>query len=394
MRVVEILQKQIEKESPSVHRGSFSSLFRAVTALVCGGKLWLAALGRSMPGETSAKHSIKAVDRLLGSRALYRAKNEIYSGLCATLLQNNRCPVVLVDATDIYRKSALVASLAFDGRSLAIFSIVGTKKHIAQRRTRRRFLKQLREILPAEATPILVTDAGFESTWFEEVEALGWHYVGRVRKRTKFRLDDEWVTAPALHKRATNRATNLGKLAFPRCRPTKRRIVLSKERKLLGRKRRTRSGKPGKRTNDRRYSKSCREPWLLTTSLTSGPSQVVKLYSLRMQIEETFRDAKNHKWGWAFDQMRSRSKERVEILLLIAAIASVILNVIGRGAETADMQRRYQANTLRKRRVLSLPVLAIFLLRRKEERLLSSSALRAALTAIRQQMRSLSPVSQ
>ena len=113
-----------------------------------------------------------------------------------------------------------------------------------------------------------------------------------------------------------------------------------------------------------------------------------------MQIEETFRDAKNHRWGWAFDQMRSRSKDRVEILLLIAAIASVILNVIGSAAEAADMQKRYQANTHRKRRVLSLPVLAIFVLRRKEERLLTSSALRAVLAAIRQQMRSLSPVSQ
>ncbi len=74
---------------------------------------------------------------------------------------------------------------------------------------------------------------------------------------------------------------------------------------------------PGRTHNDRRCEKSAKEPWLLATSMSANAQTVVDIYSFRMQIEQNYRDTKNHRWGWALDQRRSRSYERIEVLLLM-----------------------------------------------------------------------------
>jgi hypothetical protein len=45
------------------------------------------------------------------------------------------------------------------------------------------FLKALQKRLPPRCRPLLVTDAGFRTPGFKQVEALGWDWVGRIRKR-------------------------------------------------------------------------------------------------------------------------------------------------------------------------------------------------------------------
>ena len=41
----------------------------------------------------------------------------------------------------------------------------------------------VKSVLPEGCRPIVVTDAGFRGPWFRDVEALGWDWVGRIRKR-------------------------------------------------------------------------------------------------------------------------------------------------------------------------------------------------------------------
>ncbi len=72
-----------------------------------------------------------------------------------------------------------------------------------------------------------------------------------------------------------------------------------------------------------------------------------------MQIEESFRDVKNHRHGWSLQHVGCRTTKRVEVLLLLAALAMVALNAVGRATAALGMERRYQANTIRTRRVLS-----------------------------------------
>lgn len=387
MRIVKSVQESLDKEMRHIHKHRRWSLWRGVEALLHGGMLWLTALGRSRAGEAKHKHKIKAIDRLLGNSLLFIELRLIYAAVVRVLLKKIVRPVILVDITEIQPGTcALTASLANDGRGLPIYNIVRNKNEITKKRTQTRFLKGLGEVLPPGTVPILVTDAGFESPWFDLVEGMGWDYVGRVRHRTKFLVAKQWLSPQQLHKRAGTRAKNLGELSFPRRKPKARRIVLSKAPKSKGRHRLNSRGKRGKTANDRRCAKSAVEPWLLAASLSCSAQAVVAIYAMRMQIEQNFRDAKNHRWGWSLDQTRTRQQSRLEVLLLVATLATVIQTSVGRAAEMKKLHYDFQANTVRNRRVLSLFVLGRFLLQATESGRLTKSDVAAGFAELIQQI--------
>ena len=72
-----------------------------------------------------------------------------------------------------------------------------------------------------------------------------------------------------------------------------------------------------------------------------------------MQIEETIRDLENHRWGFALRYARTKRPERLEALLLVAALATLVLWLLGLAACERQWSRHFQANTERRRNVLS-----------------------------------------
>ncbi len=72
-----------------------------------------------------------------------------------------------------------------------------------------------------------------------------------------------------------------------------------------------------------------------------------------MQIEEAFRDTKNHRVGFSVSESLTRHQQRLEILLLIGALATLLTWLIGVLAELKQWHWQYQSNTNRTRRVLS-----------------------------------------
>ena len=76
-----------------------------------------------------------------------------------------------------------------------------------------------------------------------------------------------------------------------------------------------------------------------------------------MQIEETIRDLKNHRFGFALRYARTKRPERIEALLLVAALATLILWLPGLAATDGHRVRRFPANTGRRRPVLSTVLL-------------------------------------
>ena len=100
-----------------------------------------------------------------------------------------------------------------------------------------------------------------------------------------------------------------------------------------------------------------------------------------MQIEETFRDTKNHRFGWSLGDVRLSTPERTAVLLTLAALAFLVVTLIGMAAERRGEHRAYQANTER-RRVLSFLVLAAAILRRNALDLYSVDDLLTSLALI------------
>ncbi|MCC4863609.1 hypothetical protein LMH74_23870 [Vibrio splendidus] len=71
------------------------------------------------------------------------------------------------------------------------------------------------------------------------------------------------------------------------------------------------------------------------------------MYAKRVQIEEAFRDLKNTAYGIALRHNRTRCTKRLDILLLIALLAEILMWSNGLIV--------VQANSIKHRRVLSIP---------------------------------------
>ena len=358
------LHDQFSDRMQFLHAKRFDALWRSVRALLNSKKLWLTAMGRCWPSDAKRKHAIKAADRILGNESLHADRFRIAASVAAMCLPaGSSHPVILVDTMEIRPGLvALTASIAHQGRSLSIWSTTVTALR-ANAAHCRRFIRELAKVLPSRCQPVLVTDGGFEREWFDEVCRKGWHYVGRVRGQRVFRYRDEVVGCHALHLHARKRPVDLGYVAFGRDGTQTRRLLLSKLPNSNHRRLKVRGGGFVSGSNYKHYRTNAHEPLLLATSLQLTPAQVVNIYERRMQIEQSFRDLKNHRWGWSLRHCLTRSSARIEMLLLIASIAALVQNMIGIAAEKMGLHFHHQANTVRCRRVLSFFTLGALVLR-------------------------------
>jgi hypothetical protein len=280
----------------------------------------------------------------------------------------------------------LRAAVPLGGRAVPIYEEVHPLRRYNSPRTHRRFLAHLRAVLPATCAPILITDAGFRGPWFREVERYGWDWIGRVRNQVKYRLAGRadggtWVATKALYAGATPTPRHLGRAWLSRRQSYACELYLVRQyRRGPGRPRKAH----GQGSAARRCRRLHKDPWLLATSLphTAGAARrVVKLYGLRMRIEEAIRDTKDARWGFALRYARSRRAERLGVLLLIAALGTLACWLAGLAAEAHQWGRHFQANTVRRRVVPSTVFVGRQLLTSLRFRL-SCRELRRALTRL------------
>jgi hypothetical protein len=287
---------------------------------------------------------------------------------------------VLVDWTQaIQTHQALVAATPIGGRALPLYLEVHPQELLGNADVEDRFLLALKALLPSECRPIVISDAGFKGPLFEGLRRLGWDFLGRVRGTSKARPAEggDLISKADFYLRATIAAKDLGEFELFSKQRIPARLVLVRKRRRPGPK-----PAPPKCKEEREFRQSALDPWLLATSVRDGDAAyIVSLYAKRMQIEETFRDAKNHRFGWSLTDVRTSSRDRAATLLLLTAIAMIVVTLIGLGAEHQNAHRAYQANT-RRTRVLSLFVLACAILRRADIRWTSPNVLRGALAAI------------
>ena len=359
MHAISLLQRWFERNTPFMHQGRQAGVLAAVEGLLCGGTLTLTHLGRSLRGAGHAKHKIKRIDRLLGNAHLQAECSQVYAALAAWLLRGIQRPVIVVDWSDCepgHEWLMLTAALTVGGRALPLYQEVHRLSAYNSPGTHRRFLQALYAIVPRQCRPILITDAGFRGPWFRAVEQLGWDWIGRVRNRIKVQVEgtEPWRYSTALYREATRRVKHLGRCTLSHQRPYAAHLYLVRlSRRGRGRPLKTH----GRGPNARRCRKLYRDPWLLASSLphTAGMGKrVVKLYAKRMQIEETFRDLKDERWGFGLAQARCYQHGRREVLLLIGALTLLALWLTGLAARAQGWMRHFQANTERRHAVLSL----------------------------------------
>ena len=363
MHAITIVQDVLHKGCPHVHSARLKCLLLATRAALHASSHTLSNLARALHGNTAVRHRVKRMDRLLGSRALQRECASVYAAMARHWLRGNDTPLIVVDWTDLNasRSAQMIrASMALVGRSLTLYEEVHSMKAATTPAVHIAFLTRLRAMLPEGCRPIVITDAGFRSPWFRAVEAQGWHWVGRSRNRDLVRRHDEpsaqWHGCKSLYLKATRTALDLGLFDCVRKRAHVHRLILIKKAPK-GRFMPTVNGARSRSNHSQKQARAQAEPWLLgaSTSLAHLSAQaIVAIYTQRIQIEQSFRDTKNARFGLGLANSASRTPERLAVLSLIASLAECVLRLIGQCAINHHLQYDLQLTNRKKRPEISV----------------------------------------
>lgn len=350
------------------HKYRQNALLDATLALINGASLTLTSIGRYLPGAAQVKNKIKRVDRLLGNKSLHQDIPLIFNGIITMLTRKLSLCVIAVDWSGYPSQEyhVLRASLLCDGRSLPLLSWIVPSEKQQNGQIQKAFLDALAGAVNPTARVIIVTDAGFQNAWFRHIRSLGWDFIGRVRGNIQMRLNskgESWFRRQELQASSKPEYPGPGTLAraeYARCEG--HFYLHRKEPK--GRKHRHSRCRIKRKSQVCDGRSSAKEPWLIFSSTDDfKPREIMKLYSRRMQIEQNFRDEKSERFGFGLRASYSRSAGRMLVLSLLATLSTIVLWLIGYHAESKGLHVRYQANSVKSRRVISYLTLAENVLR-------------------------------
>lgn len=371
MQGKKLLHNFIKESSGNVlHMKTSASLTVVCDGLLRSKRLSVTAIGRAIESKTTDRYRIKQADRLVSNSSLEANREIFYKELANKVVSKGTWCPILVDTSCLTADSqfqCIRASLAIDGRAFTLFEMVYENGNLSN--IYKTFLQQLSGILPKEkGRVIIITDAGFHNKWFHLVKKQKWDFIGRVRQEKSYtNSDGKSFPCKLLHGKAKSKATHHGTVFLSKQSHNKAIIcdLYSVRKKYKGRKMKTKLGKIKQGSYSKAFAKGQKEPWILASSLPKSiftPEQIICLYSLRMQIEQSFRDLKNNKYGFSFKHTLTRSIGRLHVLLLIVAIVNFILWSVGVLAEQNKWHFKCQSNTSKKR-TLSLSYLGMIILK-------------------------------
>lgn len=361
MQVVKLLHNMLKKELSFIHKIRLNSLMNVVQTATTTNKLYLTGLGRNLINKCKTGSNIQKVDRLVGNTHLHKERRYFYKAMLSKVIKENSKPWIHIDWTCINSVTNLYtlrASISMPGRSMVIYEECHPKKKENNHSTHKAFLNNLKELLPSSVKPVIVTDAGFRAPWFAYILSLGWDFVGRLRNRNLVKMDapdSDWKLSHTFFSQATGKPTYAGKAVLTKDTEVPVHLVLFKGPRK-NRHKITKNKKISRGIRNKRYSKANKEPWLLVTSLNSAtqdPKQVTIIYKQRMRIEENIRDTKCTSYGLGLKKSLSRTVNRMNVLLLIAALATFVAWLAGLFITNIGKATDFQAHSAKIKSALS-----------------------------------------
>lgn len=327
------------------------------------GGLGLVRMSKSVESTTSLRHRIKRCDRLLSNPHLADERTAVYGALARRVLRRQTHVGIIVDWSDLLAdvsQHVLRATVVVQGRAIVIYEEVHPTKLYGVASVHRKFMETLRSLLPVQCRPVIITDAGFRATWFKMLDQLQFAWIGRIRNRDMVRGSDggDWRGCKELYADTKGQSRDLGRFEYARSNSVPCRLVMIK-RAPKGRQRKTVFGKKSHSCHSNKQRAGQSEPWLLAVApclSALNADAVVDLYSRRMQIEQTFRDLKSAQWGMGLTNSQTRQPKRLSILLLIAALLSFALWLVGLVARREGYAIEYGS---RKKAATTLSILSL-----------------------------------
>jgi len=277
-------------------------------------RLGIAAIAEGISNATAVRHRIKRVDRFLGNdrfdattvmAALAREANALFGRL-----------VIAVDWVELRGgfRAIVAAACTGKGRALPIaWAVVHPRKfRLSQNSCEEGFLRLLSSILPEPSRTTIIADRGFgRAELLPVLEELTFGYVIRVRGRVEVdSLDYSGLLED--YPLCEGGEADLRWVEYRQDGVARTRIVM-------------------------KWARGAEEPLYLVTNLRKAAPRVSRIYAGRMQEEESFRDMKSHRYGFALRYVKLSRPERYERIMAIWAIGMWLFFAQGAAAVKADL---------------------------------------------------------
>ena len=314
-----------------LHARRVLSLANATTGVIHAASLSVHAIGLGLARAEGleSKHAIKQVDRLLSNTGI--DVWELFEQWVPFLLAGRTEAVVALDWTefDADNQSTIAIHLVTShGRATPLVWKTVVKSELKGWRNDHEdaVIARLLEVVPKDLKVTLLADRGFgDQKLFALLKRWNCDYVIRFREGIavtdeagETRKAKDWVPANGRPVLLRNASITRDQTPLPA-------VVCVK-------------------------AEGMKEAWCLATSLSDQTAaEVVKLYSRRFTIEESFRDSKNARYGFGLSQSRVSVPARRDRLFLISALAIALLTLLGAAGESLGFERLMKANTVKRR---------------------------------------------
>jgi hypothetical protein len=316
-----------------LHVKTILSLANATLGVLHAASLCIHVIGRAYGWATDGdgKHGVKQVDRLLSNGNV--SPWALAKPWIAMLVGPREEVLVALDWTEFDKDdhTTLVASLITrHGRATPLLWKTFKKSALAGNRNRYEdeLLEHLRDSKPDGVRVTILADRGFgDQERYRKITELGMDFV--IRFRESILVTDQWGTCKpaAAWLSETGRAKMHKDMAVTDDCYVVPAVVLVHDKRM-------------------------KEAWCLATSRTDKTAaDIVKWYGKRFTIEETFRDTKNGHLGMGLSATHIRNEARRDRLIFIAAIAHMLVTLLGAAGEKCGLDRTLKSNTSAKRQL-------------------------------------------
>jgi len=314
-----------------LHARRVLSLANGVTGVLRAATLSVHAIGEGYAevARTKPRFGVKQVDRFLSNTAIDVVR--LTPSWAKFVLGGRKEIVVALDWTEFDKDDhATICAyvVTTHGRATPLTWKTVRKSNLAGRRSdfENEIVERLHGAIPSDVAVTLLADRGFgDQKFYALLESLGWDYVIRFRGAILVENDagtqkpaESWVPK-------SGRATMITPARVTSDRALVPAVVVVHQAKM-------------------------KEAWCLATSLSDRTAAaIVALYGKRFTIEETFRDAKDLRFGMGLSATHIGVAGRRDRLLLLAAIAHALLTLLGAASEKTGMDAYLKVNTAKKR---------------------------------------------
>ena len=314
-----------------VHAKRVYSMANAALGIMTSASLAIHAVGQGLAEARGlvTKHAVKQVDRLLSNKGIKVWK--FFDQWVPHVVGARKEIVVALDWTnfDADGHTTLALNLVTrHGRATPLLWRTVEQKRLKNNQAdyEDNLLRRLNETVPEGVLVTILADRGFGNTrLFALMDDLNFEYVIRLRGNIHV-TDAKGTTADA--------ADWVG--AGGRARTLRGAMVTEKKFTVP--------------TVVCVQAKDMKEPWILCASDPKATSGVlIKYYGKRWGVETFFRDHKDWRFGMGLSYVTIRNTARRDRMLLMSAMATLLLTLLGAASESLGMDRLLKANTSKKR---------------------------------------------